>query len=106
MNNSELKHLLEEQNRKIEKQDKSLEQLCHTVRGVKEIAINIGEELDRQQDMLVDMGEHINHTNLKLKTATNRIEKINNLERNYCILRLMVAILVVVIITVLVVKFS
>lgn len=64
------------QKQEIEGQDEQIDQLATIIRRQKEMGIQIGEEVERQTEMLDALDEDTTRVEGKLKVANNRIRKM------------------------------
>ena len=64
------------QKQEIEIQDQQIDQLAAIIRRQREMGVQIGEEVDRQIDMLTGLDNDTDRVEGKLKVANNRIKKM------------------------------
>ncbi|VDI46506.1 syntaxin-8-like [Mytilus galloprovincialis] len=84
----------------IQQQDRGLESLSHVITRQKQMAIDIGDEVDSQNVLIDDIGEHMDRTGERLIKETRHI-KIVDRKSNTCgywvaIVLLFIAIIVIV----------
>lgn len=90
-----------EQKQIIKQQDSSLDNLSKTISRQKDIAIRIGSEVDRQNDLLDDIADQMDNTNARMGSTTRGVEEVVRRDSTWSywiiIISLFVAIIVVLI---------
>ncbi|XP_059172676.1 syntaxin-8-like isoform X2 [Physella acuta] len=84
----------------IREQDRGLEALSHVIGRQKQMALDIGNEVDSQNDLLDDIGDHMDTTDTLLQRETRHIRIVDRKSGACCyyivIMLLFVAIIVIV----------
>ncbi len=79
---TEFETLLAKQKEAHEKQDKIIELLATKVNRVKDIAIDVGEELNSQKKILFEIDDQVCEEKDKLKRLNNKLDKINGKQQS------------------------
>ena len=99
--NASVEQLRSEQKQIIKEQDNSLDNLSKTISRQKEIAIRIGGEVERQNEILDDIGDMMESTNTRMGQTTRGVEEVSRKDSTWTywliIISLFVAIIVVII---------
>lgn len=74
MSNTDLQ---QQQQSVIHEQDRGLEALSHVVSRQKQMAIDIGNEVDDQNELLDDIGDHIDRTDNRVQRETRHIRIVD-----------------------------
>ena len=89
----------------IEQQDKGLESLSHVITRQKQMAIDIGDEVDSQNVLIDDIGDHVDQTGHRLVKETRHI-KIVDRKSKTCGYWVAIILLLIVIVVVIVVPYK
>lgn len=99
--NTPVEVLRSEQKQIIKQQDSSLDNLSKTISRQKDIAIRIGGEVDRQNDLLDNIADQMDSTSLRIGTTTRSVEDVARKDSTWSfwliIISLFVAIIIVLI---------
>lgn len=101
INTAPVEVLRTEQKQIIKQQDHSLDNLSKTISRQKDIAIRIGSEVERQNDILDDLADQMDNTNARMGTTTRGVEEVARRDSTWSywliIISLFVAIILVLI---------
>ncbi|VBB19034.1 Syntaxin [Yasminevirus sp. GU-2018] len=94
--------LLRAAEEQFQQQDEMLNQLGETVTNIKQVAITIGTELEKQDEVIKDISEHVDDTNSGLTRANRRITLLSRARDNCgflgCILFLVFVFIAIILI--------
>jgi syntaxin 8 len=94
-----------QQRQMIEEQDQGLDALSRVVTRQKQIAIDIGNEVTDQNEILDDINDHMDHTNTRLLREKHHI-KIVDRKSGTCWMWIVIVLLAVAIIVIAAVPFN
>lgn len=81
----------------IEKQDIILDSLHDEMTNLKEIALNIGNEVDDQDRLLNDLSENTTNANIRVNNSNKKIDKIMILSKNKYTITIITLIIIIII---------
>ena len=73
--------LVTHQNRILQEQDKGLEELCVVIARQKEIGQTISNEVDHQNEIISNLGDHMDRTDESLVNKTRQVQTISTKDR-------------------------
>lgn len=99
--NASMEQLRSEQKQIIKEQDQGLENLSKAIGRQKDIAIRIGSEVDRQNEILEDLADNMDQTHARITSSTRNVEEVSRRDSTWSywliIISLFVAIIIVLI---------
>ena len=96
--NAPVEVLRSEQKQIIRAQDNSLDNLSRTISRQKDIAIRIGSEVDRQNDILDDIADQMDHTSTRMGSTTRGVEEVSRRDSTWSYWLIIVCLFVAIII--------
>jgi len=99
------RQVLELQQKQMDEQDGLLDVFSQTLDRTKEIALDIGDEVDEQNKLLDDMDKDVTQVNQRLRSATKRIKDVTK-KSGSCFLWLIIVFLFLVFLAVLALSAS
>ncbi|GBC00502.1 hypothetical protein RclHR1_03880012 [Rhizophagus clarus] len=87
----------------MREQDEQLESLYGTAKNIHEIATTVGTELEDQNMLLSDFGEHVDRTQGRLERAMKKVAYIikqNEESKSNCCIGILIAVLIILLILV------
>jgi syntaxin 8 len=81
-----------EQKQIIKEQDHSLDNLSKTISRQKDIALRIGGEVDRQNDLLDDIAEQIDTTTVRMGSTTRGVEEVARRDSTWSLWLIIIAL--------------
>lgn len=101
INNAPIEQIRSEQKQIIRQQDDSLDNLSKAISRQKQIAIRIGGEVDRQNDILDDIADQMDQTSARVDSTTRGVEDVSRRDSTWSywaiIVTLFIAIIIVLI---------
>jgi len=89
----------------IDEQDKGLEALSRVIGRQKQIAIDIGNEVETQNDLIDDITDHVDQTNVRLIRETKHVRVIDK-KSNTCWMWVVIVLLVIAIIVIVSIPYN
>jgi len=86
-------------------QDAQLDGVLNTVSTLKQVALNVGQELDDQVRLLEDVDEQVDHTQSTLKGAMTRMSKVlkdADDKKSFCCIFVLVIILILLLVLIII----
>jgi syntaxin 8 len=101
INNAPIEQIRSEQKQIIRQQDDSLDNLSKAISRQKQIAIRIGGEVDRQNDILDDIADQMDQTSARVDSTTRGVVDVSQKDSTWSywaiIITLFIAIIIVLI---------
>lgn len=103
-NNNEYKQsLLETEMQQYKKQENLLDQLNDTFGSLKHVAINMGNELDEQKEIIEELTCEVDHATVKLENVTKKMERLRRMKEcggtlcKIILILILIAILIIIV---------
>lgn len=96
--NASVQQLRSEQKQIIIEQDYSLDNLSRAISRQKDIAIKIGGEVERQNEILDDIGDMMENTNTRISSTTRGVEEVSRKDSTWTYWLIIICLLVAIII--------
>jgi syntaxin 8 len=93
------------QQQMIAEQDRGLDALSRVIGRQKQIAIDIGNEVDTQNEIIDDITDHVDQTNVRLIRETKHVRVIDK-KSNTCWMWIVIVLLVIAIVVIACVPYS